>query len=92
MVASTIAREADYVFYTLAESEIAVATTRAYSTWLIASYVLAMEFARVRVLLDEIEYVQMLTEKIECLLEDKERISWLASKQSQGHLFHWPWR
>ena len=48
VVGSTIAREADHVFYTLAGPEIAVATTKAYSTQLIASYVLALEFARVR--------------------------------------------
>ena len=90
VVGSTIAREADHVFYTLAGPEIAVATTKAYSTQLIASYVLAMEFARVRGLLDETGYAQMLAElqtlpaKIERLLEDKERIQWFASKQSNA--------
>ena len=38
VVGSSIAREADHVFYTLAGPEIAVATTKAYSTQLIASY------------------------------------------------------
>ena len=90
VVGSTIAREADHVFYTLAGPEIAVATTKAYSTQLIASYVLAMEFARVRGLLDETGYARMLAElqtlpaKIERLLEDKERIQWFASKQSSA--------
>ncbi len=36
VVGSSIAREADNVFYTLAGPEIAVATTKAYSTQLIA--------------------------------------------------------
>ena len=38
VVGSSIAREADNVFYTLAGPEIAVATTKAYSTQLIAGY------------------------------------------------------
>ena len=48
VVGSSIAREADFVCYTLAGPEIAVATTKAYSTQLIVSYLLAIEFARVR--------------------------------------------
>lgn len=36
------------VFYTLAGPEISVATTKAYSTQLIAAYVLALQFAKVR--------------------------------------------
>lgn len=87
VVGSTIAREADYVFYTLAGPEIAVATTKAYSSQLIASYVLAMEFARIRGTMEEDCYQQLLEEmltlpdKIEKLLEDKERIQWFAAKQ-----------
>lgn len=88
VVGSTIAREADHVFYTLAGPEIAVATTKAYSTQLIASYVLAMEFGRVRGVLEEEKYAALIAEletlpdKIERLLEDKERIQWFASKQA----------
>ena len=48
VVGSSIAREADNVFYTLAGPEIAVATTKAYSTQLIACYTLALQFAYVR--------------------------------------------
>ena len=48
VIGSSIAREADSVFYTLAGPEIAVATTKAYSTQLIASYCLAIQFAKVR--------------------------------------------
>ena len=43
VVGSTIAREADNVFYTLAGPEIAVATTKAYSTQLVACYLLAVQ-------------------------------------------------
>ena len=87
VVGSTIAREADHVFYTLAGPEIAVATTKAYSTQLIASYLLATEFARVRGVIDEdrtaelLVELQTIPEKIEKLLEDKERIQWFAAKQ-----------
>ena len=48
VVGSSIAREADNVFYTLAGPEIAVATTKAYSTQLAAIYALAVQFAFVR--------------------------------------------
>ncbi len=48
VVGSSIAREADYVMYTLAGPEIAVATTKAYSTQLICSYLIALKFASVR--------------------------------------------
>ncbi len=88
VVGSTIAREADHVFYTLAGPEIAVATTKAYSTQLAASYMLAIEFGRVRGVLDEEKYAALIAElqtlpgKIERLLEDKERIQWFASKQA----------
>ena len=88
VVGSSIAREADSVFYTLAGPEIAVATTKAYSTQLIASYALAIQFALVRGELTEekylglIEEMQTLPDKITRVLEDKERIQWFASKQA----------
>ncbi|WP_394265646.1 glutamine--fructose-6-phosphate transaminase (isomerizing), partial [Bergeyella zoohelcum] len=48
VVGSSIAREADNVMYTWAGPEIAVATTKAYSSQLAALYLLAMKFAGVR--------------------------------------------
>mgnify|MGYP005893651947 FL=1 len=87
VVGSTIAREADHVFYTLAGPEIAVATTKAYSTQLAASYVLAIALAKARGTLAEEDAARMIGEletlpdKIEKLLENKERIQWFASKQ-----------
>ena len=86
VVGSSIAREADNVFYTLAGPEIAVATTKAYSAQLIAAYLLAMQFAKVREEITEEEYrnliaeLQTIPKKIEEVLEDKERIQWFASK------------
>ncbi len=87
VVGSTIAREADHVFYTLAGPEIAVATTKAYSTQLMAVYALAIALAKVRATLPEEESTRLIGElealpdKIEKLLENKERIQWFASKQ-----------
>ena len=78
VVGSSIAREADNVFYTLAGPEISVATTKAYSTQLIAGYALAIQFAKVRGEINEARYsglikeMQTLPEKIEKIIEDKE--------------------
>lgn len=86
VVGSSIAREADNVFYTLAGPEIAVATTKAYSTQLIAGYLLAVEFAKVRGQISSEEYARLiaellaLPEKMKRVLEDKERIQWFAAK------------
>lgn len=86
VVGSSIAREADSVFYTLAGPEIAVATTKAYSTQLIAAYLLALQFGLVRGELDKEAYTSYLGEllalpdKIQKLLEDKERLQWFAAK------------
>ena len=91
VVGSSIAREADSVFYTLAGPEIAVATTKAYSTQLMATYVLALQFAKVRGEISDETYKNMIAElqtipdKIAKILEDKERIQWFASKQANAH-------
>jgi len=86
VVGSSIAREADSIFYTMAGPEIAVATTKAYSAQLIACDLLALEFALQRGEIDEarylslIEELQTLPDKIRKILEDKERIQWFAAK------------
>ncbi len=89
VVGSSIAREADNVFYTLAGPEISVATTKAYSTQLMASYLLAVQFAKVRETISTEKYEQLIQEltaipeKIAKILEDdKERIQWFAAKQA----------
>ena len=87
VVGSTIAREADFVFYTLAGPEIAVATTKAYSAQLLAVYALAIAFAQDRGQLtgDQaaalVQELEALPGKMQRLLEDEERIQWFASKQ-----------
>ncbi len=86
VVGSSIAREADYVFQTLAGPEIAVATTKAYSTQLIAAYSLAIALGKAKGTLDDDKIVELLTEmrtlpdKIEKLIEEKDRIQWFSSK------------
>ena len=91
VVGSSIAREADNVFYTLAGPEIAVATTKAYSAQLAACYLLAVEFGRMRGQIPAEEYsrlideMEQLPEKMERVLQDQERIQWFASKFSAAH-------
>lgn len=90
VIGSSIAREADHVLYTLAGPEISVATTKAYSTQLIAGYAIAIQFAKVRGTVSEERYTELIEEmqtlpgKIEKIIEDKERLQWFAAKQSAG--------
>ena len=83
---SAIAREADLVFYTVAGPEIAVATTKAYSTQLIAGYLLALELAKARGKIDEEEYarlyreLQTLPRKMEEILQKQEEIEALSKR------------
>lgn len=91
VVGSSIAREADKVFYTLAGPEISVATTKAYSAQIAAMYCVAVQFAKDRGVIDEEKYryyiheLLTLPEKIDKILEDKERIQWFAAKQANAH-------
>ena len=91
VVGSSIAREADKVFYTLAGPEISVATTKAYSAQLMAAYCLAVQFGLVRGTISQEKYEGYLADlesipgKIEKILEDKERLQWFASKYSNAH-------
>jgi len=86
VVGSSIAREADNVFYTLAGPEISVATTKAYSTQLVAGYLLSLQFAKAREEITDERYdefiaeLQTIPDKIAKILENKERIQWYASK------------
>ncbi len=86
VVGSTIAREADSVFYTMAGPEIAVATTKAYSAQLVACYAIAVKFAHVRGKIDDAECerliaeIQKLPEKIDEILDEKDKIALLAGR------------
>jgi glucosamine--fructose-6-phosphate aminotransferase (isomerizing) len=91
VVGSSIAREADSVFYTLAGPEISVATTKAYSTQLIAAYMLAIKFAYVKGMIDDekcsyfIDEIRTIPDKIQKIIDDKERLQWFASKYANAH-------
>ena len=93
VVGSSIAREADKVFYTLAGPEISVATTKAYSAQLAAMYCLAVQFAKVRGKITEEQYsyyiseLQTLPAKMQKTLEDKERIQWFARYANAHDVF-----
>ncbi|MDE7434642.1 MAG: glutamine--fructose-6-phosphate transaminase (isomerizing) [Lachnospiraceae bacterium] len=86
VVGSSIAREADKVMYTWAGPEIAVATTKAYSAQLVAQYLLAILFAKVRGKIDAEQVSTMLhdlkklPDQIELLLSHKERIQKFANR------------
>ena len=91
VVGSSIAREADKVFYTLAGPEISVATTKAYSAQLAAMYCLAVQFAKVGNMITEEQYSSYISElltipeKIQKILQDKERLQWFAAKYANAH-------
>ncbi|HEX3010739.1 MAG TPA: glutamine--fructose-6-phosphate transaminase (isomerizing) [Syntrophomonadaceae bacterium] len=86
VVGSSVAREADKVIYTHAGPEIAVASTKAYSTQLMIMYLLALHLARVKgtvsqaelkTLAGEIANIDQLVEKV---LEEQDKIKDLAQK------------
>lgn len=86
VVGSSIARESDQVLYTWAGPEIAVATTKAYSTQMAVIDLLALYFARVLGTVEKGEYKKVLEEmlllpgKMETILADKDNVQYLASQ------------
>ena len=90
VLGSSIAREADKVMYTLAGPEISVATTKAYSTQLMAIYLLAVQSAYVKEEITEEQYrafiqeLETVPDKIQKILDDKERIQWFANKHANN--------
>ena len=86
VVGSSIAREADDVLYTWAGPEIAVATTKGYTSQLSALYLLALHFGKIREKISRSDYLEMIQElkslpdKIEKMLQDKEKIQYLANQ------------
>lgn len=91
VLGSSIAREADGVVYTVAGPEIAVATTKAYSTQLVVCYLLALKWAHQKGSISDDQFQEMLKElqslpsKMHRILEDKERIQWFAAKFANAH-------
>ena len=86
-VGSTVSREADDVIYTLAGPEIAVASTKAYTTQVLCMFLLAIKAGKLRGTLSEENSVKLLTElesipeKIQTILDGKETIQKFASRQ-----------
>lgn len=89
VVGSAVAREADYVIYTHAGPEIAVASTKAYSTQLVVMYLLALYLSKVRGTLEieemssivsELLYMDTLVEQV---LKEEEKIKALARKYKE---------
>ena len=86
VVGSSIANESDDVLYTWAGPEIAVATTKAYSTQLAVVYLLALYLADLLGTISPEEYasylddLQKLPEQIEAVLQNREHIQYFASQ------------
>jgi len=94
VVGSTIAREADAVLYTHAGPEIAVASTKAYNTQLVAIYMIALELARLSGAMDMERYTQLaeglsrIPALMNKVLENKEQLARVASRSfSQNSVF-----
>lgn len=92
VVGSSIAREADYVLYTIAGPEIAVATTKAFSAQLIVSYILAIEMAHIKKSinakknLELIKEIQTLPDKVQTILDNlTQKIQKISSEFSYVH-------
>ncbi|MBO4573147.1 MAG: glutamine--fructose-6-phosphate transaminase (isomerizing) [Clostridia bacterium] len=85
VVGSSIARDADHVFYTKAGPEISVATTKAYSSQLIACYLIAIKLALIRGVIDKTREDQLIGElislpdKIKSILEDENGVQQFAT-------------
>ena len=86
VVGSSIARESDEVLYTWAGPEIAVATTKAYSTQMAVIDLLALYFARILGTVEQTEYETVLQEmlmlpgKMETILSHTDTVQYLASQ------------
>lgn len=88
VVGSSVAREADHVIYTWAGPEIAVASTKAYTTQLLVLYMIGLLFAEARETIEPEEaaaivaHLKVLPEKVEMILEERELIRELADRYS----------
>ena len=84
VVGSTISREANDVIYTMAGPEIAVASTKAYTTQVVVMHLLALYFGKIKGTLEEtkekeiVRALLILPDRIEKLLEEKENIEYIA--------------
>src|SRR5574344_1710381 len=87
VVGSSVSREADDVIYTLAGREIAVASTKAYTTQILCMFLLAIKAGKIRGTLNDEEATKLLCElesipaKIQEILDGKDVIQKFASQQ-----------
>lgn len=86
VVGSSIARDADYIMYTWAGPEIAVATTKAYSAQLMALYLFAMKLGRAKGVLtgealkEMLDDMKLLPQQVEFLLSNQRKIQKFANR------------
>ena len=86
VVGSSIARDADYVMYTWAGPEIAVATTKAYSAQLMALYLFAMKLGKIKGVLSDDDFktmlddMKLLPQQVEFLLSNQRKIQKFANR------------
>lgn len=86
VVGSSVARESDDVFYTWAGPEIAVASTKAYTTQLICMYLIGLYMGSTRGTVEKEFYdrilgeLKQLPEKVEKILDQENRIASIARK------------
>ena len=86
VVGSTISREAHDILYTSAGPEIAVASTKAYSSQLIAMYLLSIRMGRILEKIDEAEFAELKTailklpDQVQSILDRSEEVKALAEK------------
>ena len=91
VVGSSVARESDDVFYTWAGPEIAVASTKAYTTQMTALYMIALDLALTKGTITEefyfdmIEKMKVLPAKVEKILENYEDIKQVAKEIKDKH-------
>ena len=89
VIGSSITREADYTIYTHAGPEIAVASTKAYTSQVVLMVILAMYFAEVLESYDKIEELKSdildLPAKIEAMLDETDTIKEFANKVYTEH-------
>lgn len=87
---SSIAREADYVFLTMAGPEISVATTKAYSAQLIALYCIALNLAKAKKTIDEEKYsyyikeIESIPEKIKTIFCKKSTLQRIGNNRANS--------
>lgn len=86
VVGSSVARESDDVFYTWAGPEIAVASTKAYTTQLICMYLLGLYMGKTKGTIEDDYYDKVLSDlkalpdKVELLLKKEDEIAEIARK------------